>query len=85
MKIDPERRDPKQERHYFALRMDVEKPLGEWNQCEITSRGGTIRPRINGVLVNEGADAEPRKGRIILLSEAGEIHFRKIEMRPLER
>lgn len=85
LKVDSGRRDPKAERHYFALRKDAEKPLGEWNQCDITCRGGTIRARINGVLVNEGADAEPSKGRIILLSEGAEIHFRKIEMKALKR
>jgi hypothetical protein len=67
------------------MRKDVEKPLGEWNRCEVTCQGNAISVRINDVLANEGAGAEPSKGRIILLSEGAEIHFRQIEMQPIGR
>ena len=85
LRVDPGQRDPKSERHYLAMRKDVEKPLGEWNQCEVTCRADTIRVLVNGVPVNEGAGAGPSKGRIILLSEGAEIHFRQIEMQAFDR
>jgi len=83
LKIDSARRDPKNERHYFAIEKDTDKPLGEWNLCEVTCAKDTIRVRINGKFVNEGTNASPSKGRIVLLSEGAEIHFRNIELTPL--
>src|SRR5438876_3153565 len=62
---------------------DVEKPIGEWNQYEITCQGDTIKLVINGKLVNEGTNAELTKGKILLQSEGAEIHFRNVELKPL--
>lgn len=84
LKVDPKRRDPKIDRHYFRLKDDVEKPLGEWNRYEITCAGPTVRLVINGQLVNEGTDAESTKGKILLQSEGAEIHFRNIYLTPLK-
>lgn len=88
--VDKERQDPKVERHYLRMPVegvadeDVEKPIGEWNQYEITCRGDSIELRINGHLVNVGTQSELTKGRILLQSEGGEIHFRNIELTPLD-
>ncbi|HSV74637.1 MAG TPA: DUF1080 domain-containing protein [Chthonomonadales bacterium] len=60
-----------------------ERPIGEWNQYEITVDGGRISLRVNGVLVNEGTDAEVVPGKIALQSEGAEIHFRNIRLTPL--
>jgi hypothetical protein len=84
LKVDPARRDPKVARHYFRLKDGVEKPVGEWNQYEITCQGNTIKLVINGQLVNEGTDAELSRGKILLQSEGAEIHFRNIELKPLK-
>ncbi|GBD36416.1 hypothetical protein HRbin36_01540 [bacterium HR36] len=84
LKVDSKRQDPKIARHYFRLKDDVEKPLGEWNRYEITCDGPTIRLVINGQLVNEGTDAEATKGKILLQSEGAEIHFRNIFLTPLK-
>lgn len=81
LKVDPSRRDPKSDRHYFALVPNADRPIGEWNEMEIDCNGGSVRVSINGKLVNEGSDASPRKGRIVLLSEGAEILFRKIEIK----
>jgi len=83
LKIDPARRDPRISRHYFRMKDDVEKPLGQWNQYEIVCKGDTIRLIINGQLVNEGTDAEPCRGKILLQSEGAEIHFRDIKLKKL--
>src|SRR5207245_7849410 len=66
------------------VRKQFEKPIGEWNQYEITCRGDTIKLVVNGVLQNEGRHAESDKGKILLQSEGAEIHFRNIELTPLK-
>ena len=53
---DKKRQDPKLERRYlrFETKEDIEKPIGEWNEYEITCKGGDITFVVNGVKVNEG-------------------------------
>jgi hypothetical protein len=84
LNVDPKRQDPKVPRHYLRLKDNVEKPIGEWNQYEITCKDDTIKLVINGQLVNEGTGAEATKGKILLQSEGAEIHFRNIELKPLK-
>lgn len=81
--VDPARRDPKNPRHYFRLKDHVERPIGEWNQYEITCKGDTLRLVINGQLVNEGRNAERTRGKILLQSEGAEIFFRDIQLKHL--
>lgn len=83
LKIDAERQDPRVSRHYYRMKDDVEKPIGEWNQYEITCDGDRIELRVNGHLVNVGTDAELTEGKILLQSEGAEIHFRNIELKQL--
>jgi hypothetical protein len=83
LKVDPARRDPRSAAHYLRIRNNVEKPVGEWNQYEITCNRDTIKLVINGQLVNEGTDAERTRGKILLQSEGAEIYFRNIELRSL--
>jgi hypothetical protein len=82
--VDPTRRDPKSPRHFLHLKDDVEKPIGEWNQYDITCKGDTIKLVVNGQLENEGSEAERTKGKILLQSEGAEIYFRNIELKPLK-
>ncbi len=88
--VDKSRQDPKVERHYFRMSVDgtddkdIEKPLGEWNQYEITCRGDSVKLVVNGHIVNMGTQSELTKGRILLQSEGAEIHFRNIELTPLD-
>jgi hypothetical protein len=84
LQVDPKRQDPKIPRHYFRMKDNVEKPIGEWNRYEITCDGPKIRLVINGQLVNEGTDAEATRGKILLQSEGAEIHFRNIYLTPLK-
>jgi len=83
LKVDPKRQDPKIARHYYRFKDGVEKPIGEWNQYEITCAKDTVKLVINGQAVNEGTDAEVSKGRILLQSEGAEIEFRDIEIKSL--
>lgn len=88
--IDQDRKDPKNKegRHYFRIGKGepIEKPFGEWNEYEITSKDGTIKLVVNGKVVNEGV-ATPQSltsGRIALQSEGAEIHFKDIEIQEMK-
>lgn len=83
LKVDPKRQDPKVARHYYRFKESVEKPVGEWNQYEITCDKDTVKLVINGHAVNEGTEAERTKGRILLQSEGAEIEFRDIAIKSL--
>jgi len=61
-----------------------ENEPGEWNRYEITAEGERISVVLNGKLVNEATGCEVRPGRIGLQSEGGVIHFRKVDLTPLE-
>lgn len=86
--VDPARRDPddKTMRHIWRSPKDeaVEKPFGEWNEHEITCRGGDITVSVNGKFVNGGKDCNLTKGRIALQAEGTEIHFKDIEIEMLK-
>jgi hypothetical protein len=84
--VDKSLQDPKAARHFYRMNKDteVEKPLGQWNKYVITCKGDTIKLEVNGKLVNEGKNAENSKGKILLQSEGGEIHFRNIKLTPIK-
>lgn len=67
-----------------AKTSDAEKPKGEWNTVEVVCEGGKITNIVNGVVVNEGAEAGPTRGKILLQSEGAEVYYRKVELRPLK-
>ena len=84
--VDPSRQNPKVERQFFRLetKEPVEKKLGEWNEYEITCKGGSVILAINGVKVNEGTNGNLTKGRIALQSEGTEIHFKDVVLKKLK-
>lgn len=61
-----------------------EKPLGEWNKYRIVVDHGKVQLYVNGELQNEASDVEEVAGKICLQSEGAEIHFRNIELTPIE-
>lgn len=61
-----------------------EKPIGEWNTARIRSEGLKISVWINGILTNEATSKVAQRGAICLQSEGAEIHFRKVELTPIE-
>lgn len=67
----------------FRGRSEVEKPVGEWNRLEVIARGDTLQYFLNGVLVNEGFDAIPSEGKILLQTEGAEMIVRRYELWPL--
>jgi hypothetical protein len=72
------------DRRWLKLRASSEKPPGEWNTAKVRCKGDTITVWVNGTLMNEGTGLTATKGAICLQSEGAEIHFRKVELTPLE-
>jgi hypothetical protein len=62
---------------------DQEKPSGEWNKIEVIAKDGKCTHLVNGVIVNEGTDANVREGKIALQSEGAEIFYRNIKLAKL--
>ena len=84
--VDLKRQDPKQARHYFRVEPPTppEKKFGEWNDYEITCKGGDVTLAVNNVTVNEGKNGNLKKGRIALQSEGTEIHFKDVRIKSLK-
>ena len=84
--VDKSRQDPKLERRFFRIetKEPVEKNFGEWNEYEITCKGGEVTLVINGVKVNEGKNCNFTKGKIALQSEGAEIHFKDIVIKSIK-
>ena len=61
-----------------------EKPVGEWNRYDIVLDGSKLTVAVNGEKVNEAVDCEVLSGPVGIQSEGGEIHFRKIELTPID-
>ena len=61
-----------------------EKPVGEWNTYEIICAGNTIKPYVNGKLMNEATECTVSSGKICLQSEGTEIEIRKVVLEPAE-
>jgi len=67
----------------FQGKNDVDKPVGEWNRLEVVCDGDSITNIVNGYVVNAATKSSLTKGKILFQSEGAEIHFRKIEVRPI--
>lgn len=81
----PDEATRKQGRRHKNLTDGSEKPIGEWNQMEITCKGDTIRVKVNGDLVNEATHCNVSRGAIALQSEGAPIEFREIVLTPLKK
>lgn len=81
MTVDPQRTEG---RRTIKLHDTNEKPLGEWNEYEITVDHGTVTLKVNGLVQNEATDCEEVPGKIALQSEGAYIEFRDIKLKPLE-
>lgn len=63
---------------------DAEKPAGEWNKYTITLKGDKLYLTINGERVNQARNLTVEPGTIGFQSEGGVIHFRTIQLTPLD-
>lgn len=73
----------KTDRHYLRVgsKDPFEKPLGDWNEYEITCTGGDITLKVNGKPANEAKGCSLTKGRIALQSEGSPVEFKDIEIK----
>jgi hypothetical protein len=67
-----------------GVRKGNENPPGEWNRYEIRFDGPSLVVHVNGEKLNEATGADVLAGQIGFQSEGGEIHFRKVELTPVE-
>ena len=74
----------KKGRRHLNLTDDSEKPIGEWNEMEITCKGNEVIVKVNGVLVNHATNCSVTKGAICLQSEGALIHYKDIVLTPIK-
>lgn len=63
----------------------AEKAPGQWNQYEISARGGTVVLKVNGKEVNRATGCDAAPGKIVLTAEGDEIQFRKVKLIPIQK
>lgn len=68
----------------FRGKQDIDSPGKEWTRLEVICDGGHIINRVNGIQVNEGFDAVPSSGKILIQTEAAELYVRRFELQPLD-
>lgn len=62
-----------------------EKPVGEWNTCELVCRDATVKVYVNGKFENETTECTISSGFIGIQSEGAEIEIRRMNLEPLDR
>ena len=60
-----------------------EKPVGEWNTCQIIANGDTVEFTVNGRAMNKITGCNVSSGFIGFQSEGAEIEVRKVFLEPL--
>ena len=63
---------------------DSEKAVGEWNTCDVESRGGVIVVSVNGVLQNRISKSQPAAGPIGFQFEGTPYDLRRVRVTPLD-
>jgi hypothetical protein len=62
----------------------VERPVGEWNKCEIICLHGKVAAFINGRFMNEITECTVNAGYIGFQSEGAEFEIRTVAYCPLK-
>ncbi|HVW21923.1 MAG TPA: DUF1080 domain-containing protein [Opitutaceae bacterium] len=60
-----------------------EKPLGEWNSCDVVCKDGTLEVTVNGVLQNKVSGCKPGSGRVGIQLEGFPYELRNLRLEPL--
>lgn len=63
---------------------DAEKPVGEWNTCEVICSGNSVKAYVNGRLMNETTECTISSGKIGFQSEGAAFEVRKVFVEPLK-
>ncbi len=61
------------------------KARSDWNTLECICSGDQLTVLFNGIVVNTGTKLSQSKGKIAIRSDAAEIFFRKIDLKPLPK
>jgi hypothetical protein len=62
---------------------DSEKPLGEWNSCDLLCRDGVIEVTVNGVPQNHVTHSDPAGGHVGFQLEGAPFELRNVQIKPL--
>jgi hypothetical protein len=81
MKTAPDRTNG---RHTRKMHESNERPIGEWNDYEITLDGGDLEIKVNNLAQNTATECEEIAGKICLQSEGSPKEFRNIVLVPIE-
>jgi len=82
MKVDPART---RGRHTRKMHESNEKPVGEWNQYEITMDGGYLELKVNELVQNTATECWETPGKICLQSEGSAMEFRNLVLVPIKK
>ena len=80
MKTPPERT---RGRHTPKMHPSNERPLGQWNDYEITLDGGDLEIQVNNLVQNTATECEEVPGKICLQAEGSPKEFRNIVLAPI--
>lgn len=80
MKVDQART---RGRHTVKLHKSNEKPLGRWNQYEITMDRGYLELKVNELIQNTATECWETPGKICLQSEGSPMEFRNLVLIPI--
>jgi len=82
MKVDQARTSG---RHTRKMHASNEKPVGQWNQYEITLDGGYLELKVNELVQNTATDCWETPGKICLQSEGSPMEFRNLVLIPIKK
>jgi len=82
MTVDPARTKG---RRTQKMHESNERPVGEWNDYEVTLDGGDLFILVNNLLQNRATGCEEGGGKICLQSEGSHKQFRNIVLVPIEK
>ena len=61
-----------------------EKPVGEWNTCQVACEGSTVKAFVNGKLMNVTTECTVTSGFIGIQCEGAEFEIRAMYLEPLK-
>jgi len=68
---------------YPDARKAAMKPVGQWNETQVSCKDGEIKVTVNGKLVAEGK-TDQREGAIGFQAQGACIYYRNIKVRELK-
>jgi hypothetical protein len=83
----PMKTDPKRTKGRRTLRIHEsnEKPIGQWNQYEISLDGPELEIKVNDLVQNTGTECWETPGKICIQSEGSQMEYRNIVLIPIIR